>query len=273
MKSIGENIAVLRKNKGMTQEALASAIGVSSQAVSKWENGTNLPDVALLPILADIFEVNIDQMFGRGLSESCSSEQVLEKGCEALLNVMGSSLYSSHYRNGAEPDKTFEDSQKDYRNYLKEHEDARTAVFRSHGAVYYREERGGMLLKKPEEGWVSLLKSEKAVELLEMLCIKDFRIALVEVLKSRKTMFTLGAICQNCDIEDEAALEVKLRESGMFKTHQVEVDGRMLDLYELAFPEGALVMLYATFAFADECAQYKEHFYNYNGCHIQDLMG
>lgn len=273
MKSIGENIAVLRKNKGMTQEALASAIGVSPQSVSKWENSTNLPDIALLPILADIFEVNIDQMFGRGLSESCSSEQVLEKGCEALLNVMGSSLYSSHYRNGAEPDKTFEDSQKDYRNYLKEHVDSRTAVFHSHGAVYYREERGGLLLKKPEAGWVSLLKSEKAVELLEMLCIKDFRIALVEILKSRKTLFTLGAICQKCDIEDEAALEAKLRESGMFKTQQVEVDGRMLDLYELSLSDGMLVMLYAVFAFADECAQFKEHFYNYSGCQIQDLMG
>lgn len=269
MKSIGENIAVLRKNKGMTQEALASAIGVSSQAVSKWENGTNLPDVALLPILADIFEVNIDRLFGRGLSESYSPEQVFEKGCEALLNVMGSSFY----RNGEESDKTFEESQKNYRKNLKEHEDVRTAVFHSHGAVYYREERGGLLLKKPEAGWVSLLKSEKAIELMEMLCTKDFRIALAEILKSRKTMFTLGAICQKCDIEDEAALEAKLRESGMFKTQQVEVDGRMLDLYELSLSDGALVMLYAVFAFADECAQYKEHLYNYNGCHIQDLMG
>lgn len=51
MKQIGENIAVLRKNKGMTQEALASDIGVSPQAVSKWENGTNLPDIALAEIL------------------------------------------------------------------------------------------------------------------------------------------------------------------------------------------------------------------------------
>ena len=194
MKSIGENIAVLRKNKGMTQEALASAIGVSPQSVSKWENSTNLPDIALLPILADIFEVNIDQLFGRGLSESYSPEQVLEKGCEALLNVMGSSLYSYHCRNMEEPDKTFEESQRDYRNFLMEHEDARTAVFHSHGAVYYREERGGLLLKKPEAGWVSLLKSEKAIGLLEMLCIKDFRIALAQIIKRSKTMFTLGTI-------------------------------------------------------------------------------
>lgn len=272
MKSIGENIAVLRKNKGMTQEALASAIGVSPQSVSKWENNTNLPDIALLPILADIFEVHIDQLFGRGLSESCSPDQVLEKGCAALHNVMGSSFYSSHYQNWEEPDMTLEEFLKDYRNYLKEHEDARTAVIRNHGAVYYREVLGGLLLKKPEAGWASLLKSEKAIGFLEMLCVKDFRIALAEILKRGRTMFTLGAICQKCDIEDEAALEVKFRESGMFRIRQVKVDDRMLDLYELALPEGTLMMLYATLAFADECAQYETHFYNCNICHIEDLV-
>lgn len=58
----------------------------------------------------------------------------------------------------------------------------------------------------------------------------------------------------------------------MFRIGQVEADDRMLDLYELALPEGALMMLYATLAFVDECAQYKAHYYNHNGCHIEDLM-
>ena len=57
-------------------------------------------------------------------------------------------------------------------------------------APYYREARGSLLLKKPEAGWASLLKSEKAIGLLEMLCVKDFRIALAEILKSKKNIFT-----------------------------------------------------------------------------------
>ena len=57
MNLLGENIAALRKEKGMTQEALASEIGVSAQAVSKWENNTNMPDIQILPILADLFDV------------------------------------------------------------------------------------------------------------------------------------------------------------------------------------------------------------------------
>jgi|GEM_PF-300620 len=61
---IGDCIAQLRKEKGITQEALARAIGVSAQAVSKWESGGS-PDIALLPRIADYFAVSIDRLFGR----------------------------------------------------------------------------------------------------------------------------------------------------------------------------------------------------------------
>ena len=93
MRAIGENIAELRKKKGMTQEMLAAVIGVSAQSVSKWENGTNLPDIALLPTLADIFDVDIDRLFGRGMLKSCNVDEALETGCEALVNVISSAVY------------------------------------------------------------------------------------------------------------------------------------------------------------------------------------
>ena len=65
MEHFGENITLLRKKKGFTQEALAGLIGVSAQSVSKWENSTNMPDISLLPVLADIFQCSIDALFGR----------------------------------------------------------------------------------------------------------------------------------------------------------------------------------------------------------------
>jgi len=63
--ALSARILALRKEKGLTQEALAGQLGVSYQAVSKWENGQSCPDIALLPLLADIFEVSIDSLFGR----------------------------------------------------------------------------------------------------------------------------------------------------------------------------------------------------------------
>lgn len=59
---IGKNIKRLRINVGMTQEQLAERLHISGQAVSKWENETALPDITLLPDLADCFGVTIDEL-------------------------------------------------------------------------------------------------------------------------------------------------------------------------------------------------------------------
>lgn len=60
IKKAGEQISVLRKAKNLTQSELGERIGVSFQAVSKWERGETLPDVTLLPDLAKILETTVD---------------------------------------------------------------------------------------------------------------------------------------------------------------------------------------------------------------------
>ena len=65
-KKIGATIALLRNNKNMTQADLGERIGVSFQAVSKWERGETLPDISLLPTLADILETTIDYILRCG---------------------------------------------------------------------------------------------------------------------------------------------------------------------------------------------------------------
>ena len=71
--TLGNKIAELRKEKGMTQEALANQLGVSNQAVSKWEANQSCPDIQLLPVLADLFEISLDDLFGR--EEKTASKQ------------------------------------------------------------------------------------------------------------------------------------------------------------------------------------------------------
>lgn len=63
--SIGTIIMRLRKEHGMTQDQLANALGITFQAVSKWENGVSSPDISTLPLLADLFGVSVDQLLGR----------------------------------------------------------------------------------------------------------------------------------------------------------------------------------------------------------------
>ena len=58
--TLGKRIAQYRKEKGLTQENLAEALGVSSQAVSKWENDQTCPDILLLPDLSKLLGVSVD---------------------------------------------------------------------------------------------------------------------------------------------------------------------------------------------------------------------
>ena len=64
MNTISRQIKKYRTEKGITQEQLGTLVGVSMQAVSKWERG-GTPDIELLPVLADVLEVSIDELFGR----------------------------------------------------------------------------------------------------------------------------------------------------------------------------------------------------------------
>ncbi len=62
---ICSNIAELRKKQGLSQEELAGMLDITFQAVSKWENQLSCPDIALIPKIAEIFQVSIDFLFGK----------------------------------------------------------------------------------------------------------------------------------------------------------------------------------------------------------------
>lgn len=61
--TIGSKIKNLRRQKNISQEVLAQYLGVSFQAVSKWESGATMPDIILIPAIAFFFEVSIDELF------------------------------------------------------------------------------------------------------------------------------------------------------------------------------------------------------------------
>lgn len=63
--NLGSNILELRRKKNVTQEDLATQLGVTAAAVSKWENGYTFPDLLMLCALADYFEVTTDALLGR----------------------------------------------------------------------------------------------------------------------------------------------------------------------------------------------------------------
>lgn len=62
--SVGKNIAKYRKVKGLTQEELGAKLGVTNQAVSKWESEVSMPDIMLLPEIAKVLSISLDDIYG-----------------------------------------------------------------------------------------------------------------------------------------------------------------------------------------------------------------
>lgn len=86
---IGEIIAQKRKEAGLTQAEVAEYVGVSKPAVSKWESGHSLPDIALLPELASFFDISIDELMGY-------QPQMNEKNINNLYETLVDSLSKKH---------------------------------------------------------------------------------------------------------------------------------------------------------------------------------
>lgn len=92
--TMGKRIAALRKRAGLTQEQLAERVGVSPQAVSKWENDQSCPDISLIPELAEIFGVSCDELLGKekiseDKPEKEEKESMKKKTIQLSLDVGG----------------------------------------------------------------------------------------------------------------------------------------------------------------------------------------
>lgn len=83
--NIGEVIQKKRKKMGLTQEQLGELVGVSTAAVSKWELGKSYPDVTLIPKIAKIFQITIDELFQ--FKNTLSTDEVMEffSECEKIM--------------------------------------------------------------------------------------------------------------------------------------------------------------------------------------------
>ena len=100
---IGEKIKALRKAKNISQEALAKVLGVTFQAVSKWETNTTAPDVSLIPSIASFFGVSIDELFDYNVWEN---EKEVDEICRRA--------YKCRYNNPVEAEKILREGLKQF---------------------------------------------------------------------------------------------------------------------------------------------------------------
>ncbi len=124
MIKLGEKIKSLRKQKNISQEVFANYLGVSFQAVSKWETGNTMPDITMIPAIASFFGVSTDELFDFNLFEiekqvdeicneaykyrftdGAKSERILRKGLQRFPGndiILNNLLYTLDYKTRAD---------------------------------------------------------------------------------------------------------------------------------------------------------------------------
>lgn len=90
--SLGQKIRELRRRDGRTQETLAEALGVTSQAISRWEANGGYPDMEMIPVIANYFHISIDELFGYNSDREEKIKSILDEA-DKILENQGVSYY------------------------------------------------------------------------------------------------------------------------------------------------------------------------------------
>ncbi len=92
---IGKFIASLRREQGLTQEQLGEKLGVTNKTVSRWENGNYMPDIEMLQLLAEEFDVSINELL---TGERIRDDEFRKKADENIIRISKSSAFTEKER-------------------------------------------------------------------------------------------------------------------------------------------------------------------------------
>ena len=202
----------IRKKKGITQEQLADAVGVSAQAVSKWElNG--YPDASLLPVIADYLEVCIDELFGNSAKKTNILDEIvwyikkqpfdemIQKAMEVGRAVSCGMMYSDDYNNISENAFNSPDLEL-YSECTRETGFVQSRLCES--LQYF------LIMPEPKNGYDSVLKyDEEYVKLFRLLSKPGaLRVMYYFAGMNGWTFVTVNSLAKSLGIAPESAQEI-----------------------------------------------------------------
>ncbi|MCE5236486.1 MAG: helix-turn-helix transcriptional regulator [Eubacteriales bacterium] len=272
---MGDRIKQLRFDKGVTQAELAKAAGVSVQAVSKWECG-GTPDVGLLPAIASFFNVTIDELFGRSITDGIPLEDLVFREirnapedvrlkrtgdiCWVLFKAISKipNTRDTDFASGAE-DQT--SCTRGYANF----DTGFAYVCALGGAQSY------FFFPEPENGFSSVLSSrDDYLRLFSLLCEPEAMDALLFLYRRRAVPFSIEHICKELHASAERMTEClnRFKEFGWIEEELVELDSGAKALYRPKLTEAVIGFLY----FASEIIYKIKLWYMSNDTRTKPLL-
>lgn len=246
---LGATIARLRRERQIKQEELANFVGVSVQAVSKWENG-GMPDTDLLPKIADFFHVSIDTLFSRDVIatgslwntifeavHSVPAKEAMNKTmeiCILLINALGTDDPN------AIPNELSLDEETAVQTFNVKMDPDLSIVYKSAESSYF------LHLQSSVDLDTSLFQNKNYPALFRDLADESFFEA-VRFLMNRKSEhpFTANLLTNRLGFSDEtteAVLE-KLENYSLIEKEDLEIDDDDTILYKSAFAPGFTALL------------------------------
>lgn len=251
MKTVGERIAALRKERGITQEGLAGIIGISSQAISKWENNVTMPDIMLLPIIADTLGVTIDELFGIKHKVQEKPVNIEETPMAVYDEILKTMWKSEEFGDTAERVKA---------QLVRDPGQHSGFVSAVSGAVYANKDIALAYLPGDKES-LKLLESEGAAMLLQILSDKNVRLMLAYQYVNSQKAFTAASFAANAGISEEeakAAIEKSVT-CGLTTAQDVDAGAEeSLRIYQAWGDYKMMLLVFPLLSLADRLAHYRE---------------
>ncbi len=275
---IGMQIALLRKQHGKKQEELANYVGVSAQAVSKWENG-GVPDTELLPKIADFFSVSVDYLFGRSVTDYTDIRTALSK---SILDTPSGKRLDAAFGLCWEMEramfgKLVDENQgiEDYENQIGEKEQHYSSIMTDNGFTrmgianrlqYF------LIAKDPESCDAAYFDGIDYPAFFKDLSDKDVFDACVFLNKRdhRQNAFTSALLVKNLGVTIEKANEILsvLRKYSMVSMSKIELDDEVQTAYYFNPTPSFIALL----IFAREIIDKPEVFSYYMGGRIKPYL-
>lgn len=244
---IGSQITKFRKAEGLTQEELGRAVGVSTQAVSRWENG-GAPDVTLLPAIADRLGVAIDALFGREGGETVDIHSTIKKWVRTLpseqvfhqldqLVWSAVSAIPSDYVNAQMP---FPESCYQVDLGGKYNDVLNHSVFHMESGIYFgvggKDFSFSTLCPRPEKGYDAYLPDKQAMRTFLALLAKPGCLEVLEyMLRKDNRYYSAELLAKGAGIDAETVSELlqKLTETGLVMSMEVELMEGTTKVYQM----------------------------------------
>jgi transcriptional regulator with XRE-family HTH domain len=264
MIDIGKQITAMRRARDMTQEQLATLIGVSAQTVSKWECGTTMPDILLLPVIAEIFETSIDALFGiepkiRQNTLPVTDSQPPEAAYDMCLDLMW-----------GDADATAEERRKNilkFRDHLMEDRTSQSMYLQPDYKGIIVDADMALVCRLTHEEQFKTLEFIEAARLLSALAKTDVRKIMQYQLTNNYRAFTAATAAAKCGMTEEAAENALscLVQFGYTSYQLVEMpdEEKPLEVYRL-YGEYKLMPTAVLLTLAARLADWKERYRGFN---------